>query len=84
MARKRLTEYPRVVYGPYGACMTIHGPGEWPRGWTALPEGGDPAPQYVSEVIPLTRLELKAKLRDKGVAFVESAADSELWGLLNG
>lgn len=84
MARKRLVEYPRVVYGPYGASLTIHGPGEWPRGWTATPEGEGQAPKFVSEVIPFTRLELKAKLREKGIAFVESAADSELWGLLNG
>lgn len=84
MARRRLVEYPRVVYGPYGACMTIHGPGEWPRGWTATPEGEGTAPKVVPAVIPFTRLELKAKLREKGTTFTESAADSELWRLLNG
>lgn len=82
MSRKRV-EYPRVVYGPYGASLTIAGPDEWPRGWTATPEGGE-APAQVSVRIPFARAELKAKLREKGVAFPESAADAELWRRLNG
>lgn len=80
--RRRGTDYPRVVYGPFGASMTIKGPDEWPRGWSAQPDTHEAPPLHIPEVIPLRRAEIKRLLRERGKAFNESAADSELYRVL--
>jgi len=82
---RKIQEYPRVVYGPHGASMTIDGPDQWPAGWTAEPEKPGGPPPTPSPRPPYSRSELKRRLRAAGKSFNESAADTELWGaLING
>ena len=80
--RRRVSDCPRVVYGPHGASMTINGPSEWPHGWSATPEGDTAPPEVRPAVIPLKRAEIKRRLRERGVPFKESAADAELYEVL--
>jgi hypothetical protein len=80
MAFRRKRDYPRVIYGPYGASMTIDGPDEWIDGWTERPEGrGSGAPRSEAKPVPYTRAELKRRLRQSGASFDENSADAELW-----
>lgn len=82
MARRRFVEYPRVVYGPYGATRTISRVEDWPAGWTATPEKDDDVAPSVPIKHPYTRAELKTLLRTERISFPETAADSELYRLL--
>lgn len=83
MASRRRVEYPRVIYGPHGASLTINGPAEWIPGWSSTPERADAlAPAHAATVVPVDRRTLKRRLRAAKVPFTESAADSELWRLL--
>ena len=79
MARRRKTEYPRVVYGPHGASMTITRGEDWPKGWSSTPARDDAPPTFAPNVVPLTRSELKSRLRAAGITFNESSADAELY-----
>lgn len=82
MAFRRSRDYPRCIYGPYGASMTINGPDEWIEGWTDAPEGSAVPPQASVGPITLNRIEIKARLRAAGVEFDDKAARSALWQLL--
>jgi hypothetical protein len=89
MARRRHARvklYPRVIYGPHGASMTINGPSEWLMGWSATPTlaAAATAPP-TPEKIPFPRAEIKRRLREVGVVFEEASADAELYRrLVNG
>jgi len=82
MARRRHVDYPRVVYGPHGASLTISGPSEWPQGWAATPTRDAPATVTVAVEIPHSRATMKRMLRERGIGFDESAADSALYDRL--
>lgn len=83
MARRRLREYPRVVYGPHGASMVITRLEDWPKGWGTSPERDDNPPSLPAEKPAMARSEMKGILRERGVAFNETAADIELWRLVS-
>ena len=76
MSRKSV-EYPRVVYGPYGASMVIQRAEDWPEGWRALPGVAAP-PHSATRHAALPRAELKRRLRAAGLLFDENAADTAL------
>lgn len=82
MARWRYVDYPRVVYGPHGASLTISGPSGWPQGWAATPARGAPVTVAAAAEIPYSRAAMKRMLRERGVVFDESAADSALYDRL--
>ena len=79
--RRKPAAYPRVIYGPYGASMTIERAEDWLPGWTAEPQK-DGSLAAAPQAIP-PRAWLKKKLREAGIPFPESAADAELYRRLN-
>lgn len=84
MARRRFKDYPKVAYGPYGSSMTIHRAEDMPPGWsTASFDGPSPVQAALAERIPYTRSAMKRALHARGIAFPETAADSELYARLN-
>lgn len=81
MARRRITEFPRVIYGPYGTSKTIHRAEDWIDGWTAHPQRDDaPAAHHAARPV-LDRVELKRRLRAAEIDFPESASGSMLWAI---
>jgi hypothetical protein len=82
MRRRKHQEYPRVIYGPFGASKIINRLEDWIDGWTATPEGTETVAQKDNPRVPFTRRELKQRLRERGLAFNETAADTALWDIL--
>lgn len=81
--KRKAKEYPRWVYGPYGASMLITRKEDWPSGWTTTPEGVEAAPPTKPpRPVNMGRAEMKKELRRRGIAFSETAADVALWELL--
>ena len=80
--RRRISDYPRVIYGPHGASKVISGPSEWLPGWSATPEGDTAPPEHRPAVVPMRRADIKRQLRERGIPFKESAADAELYEVL--
>ncbi len=84
MTRRRSKEYPRVVYGPYGASKVVTRVEDWPSGWTTQPQGDETSPPRPPVRVDQTRGEIKVELRARNIAFGETSATAELWRLLNG